>query len=90
MQHLRLPRTGTQARCPARALHRRGPRAKIEKTAQTRFDLGERGEKAAQTIEYLHELAELGIQVARGLADVGSLRPLELMAGHVIPAVDKF
>jgi F420-dependent oxidoreductase-like protein len=65
--------------------------AEIEKTVQTRFDLGEHGEKVEQTIEHLHELAELGIQVAHGgLADVGSLRPLDLMAEQVIPAVDNF
>ena len=63
----------------------------IEKTAQTRFDLGERGEKVNQTIEHLHELAELGIQVAHGtLVGAGSLHPLELMAEQVIPAVAKF
>jgi F420-dependent oxidoreductase-like protein len=63
----------------------------IEKTVQTRFDLGERGERVEQTIEHLHELSELGIQVAHGaLAGVGSLRPLELMAERVIPAAGKF
>ena len=63
----------------------------IEKTAQTRFDLGERGEKVNQTIEHLHELAELGIQVAHGtLVGAGSLHPLELMAEQVIPAISKF
>src|ERR1700722_563781 len=40
--------------------------AEIEKTVQTRFDLGENGERGEQTIEPLHELAELGIQVAHG------------------------
>jgi F420-dependent oxidoreductase-like protein len=65
--------------------------AEIEKTAQTRFDLGERGERVEQTIEHLHQLAELGIQVAHGtLVDVGSLHPLDLMAERIIPAVDKF
>ena len=65
--------------------------AEIEKTAQTRLDLGERGERVEQTIEHLHQLAELGIQVAHGtLVDVGSLHPLDLMAERVIPAVDKF
>jgi hypothetical protein len=65
--------------------------AEIEKTAQTRFDLGKRGERVEQTIEHLHELAELGIQVAHGgLAGVGSPRPLDLMAERVIPAVEKF
>jgi F420-dependent oxidoreductase-like protein len=63
----------------------------IEKTVQTRFDLGEHGEKVSQTIEHLHELAELGIQVAHGtVIGAGSLYPLELMAEQVIPAVSKF
>jgi F420-dependent oxidoreductase-like protein len=63
----------------------------IEKTVQTRFDLGANGENVAQTIEHLHELAELGVQVAHGsVNDVGSRRPLELMGERVIPAVEKF
>jgi hypothetical protein len=63
----------------------------IEKTVQIRFDLGENGERAEQTIEHLHELAELGFTVAHGtLARVETLRPLELMAERVIPAIDKF
>ncbi|MHB8340331.1 MAG: LLM class F420-dependent oxidoreductase [Mycobacteriales bacterium] len=64
------------------------PYQEVEKTAQTRFDLGEKGERVEETIEHLHELAELGIEVAHGgLRGVGSLRPLELMAERVIPAV---
>jgi F420-dependent oxidoreductase-like protein len=60
----------------------------IEKTAQLRFDLGPNGEKVEQTIEHLHELAELGIQVAHGgFKDVETLRPLELMGERVLPAV---
>lgn len=63
----------------------------IEKTVQTRFDLGEHGERVAQTVEHLHELAELGIQVGHGtVIGAGSLRPLELMAEQVIPAVSAF
>jgi F420-dependent oxidoreductase-like protein len=63
----------------------------IEKTVQVRFDLGENGERAERTIEHLHELAELGFEVAHGtLARVGTLRPLDLMAERVIPAVEKF
>jgi F420-dependent oxidoreductase-like protein len=63
----------------------------IEKTVQVRFDLGENGERVAQTIEHLHELAELGFEVAHGSLDgVGTMRPLELMAERVIPAIDKF
>jgi F420-dependent oxidoreductase-like protein len=63
----------------------------IEKTVQVRYDLGENGERVEQTIEHLHELAELGFTVAHGtLARVGTLRPLELMAERVIPALEKF
>ncbi len=60
----------------------------IEKTVQTRFDLGPNGERVEQTIEHLHELAELGIEVAHGtLADVSKPGTLELMGERVIPAV---
>lgn len=63
----------------------------IEKTVQVRYDLGENGERVEQTIEHLHELSELGFEVAHGtLARVGTLRPLDLMAERVIPAVEKF
>jgi F420-dependent oxidoreductase-like protein len=65
--------------------------AAIEKTVQVRYDLGENGERVEQTIEHLHELAELGFTVAHGtLARAGTLRPLELMAERVIPAIEKF
>jgi F420-dependent oxidoreductase-like protein len=60
----------------------------IEKTAQTRFDLGPNGEHVERTIEHLHELADLGIEVAHGtLADVSKPGTLELMGERVIPAV---
>ncbi|HEX5532707.1 MAG TPA: LLM class F420-dependent oxidoreductase [Actinomycetales bacterium] len=60
----------------------------IEKTAQVRFDLGQRGEHVERTIEHLHELAELGIEVAHGtLAGVSRPGTLELMGERVIPAV---
>jgi hypothetical protein len=63
----------------------------IEKTAQTRFDLGSRGEHVEQTIEHLHELAELGIEVAHGtLANVTSPEALDLMGEKVIPAAAAF
>ena len=56
-----------------------------------RFDLGEHGERVEQTIEHLHQLAGLGIQVTHGtLIGAGSLRPLELMAERIIPAVGTF
>ncbi len=63
----------------------------IVKSVQTRFDLGERGERVQQTIDHLAELGELGVQVAHGtVIGAGSLRPLELMAEQVIPAVAGF
>ena len=62
--------------------------ATIEKTVQTRLDLGPKGERVNETIEHLQALAELGIELAHGtLLDVGSLRPLELMAERVLPAL---
>lgn len=61
--------------------------AEIEKTAQVRFDLGPHGERVEQTIEHLHELADLGIEVAHGtLVNVSRPGTLELMAERVIPA----
>ena len=42
-------------------------------------------------LEHLHELSELGFTVAHGsLARVGTLRPLDLTAERVIPAMEKF
>lgn len=65
--------------------------ADIEKTVLTRFDLGEHGERIDQTIAHLHELADLGFQVAHGtLINAGSLRPIELMAERVIPVLETF
>jgi F420-dependent oxidoreductase-like protein len=62
--------------------------ASVEKTVQLRFDLGEHGERVNQTIEHLHELAELGVQVAHGgVIGAATLRPLELMGERVIPAI---
>lgn len=61
--------------------------AEIEKTAQVRFDLGPHGERVEQTIEHLHELADLGIEVVHGtLVNVTRPGTLELMAERVIPA----
>jgi len=62
--------------------------AAIEKTVQTRFDLGPNGERIDETIAHLQALADLGIDVAHGaVLDVGTLRPLELMAERVLPAL---
>lgn len=60
----------------------------IEKTVQTRFDLGPKGERVNETIDHLLSLADLGIELAHGtLIDVGSMRPLEMMAEKVLPAL---
>jgi len=63
----------------------------IEKTAQTRFDLGENGEKVQRTIESLHEVAEMGFTVAHGsLLGVSKNRQFDLFAERIIPALEKF
>jgi len=65
--------------------------AAIEKTANYRFDLGARGENLAKTIDELGALAELGIDVAHGrIHDVQTMRPIELLATEVIPAVESY
>jgi F420-dependent oxidoreductase-like protein len=63
----------------------------IEKTAQTRYDLGENGENVNKTIEQLHQVAELGFsQVHGSLLGVSKPGQLDLLAEKVIPAVAKF
>jgi F420-dependent oxidoreductase-like protein len=63
----------------------------IEKTAQTRYDLGENGENVNRTIEHLHRVAELGFsQVHGSLLRVSQPGQLDLLAERVIPAVEKF
>jgi F420-dependent oxidoreductase-like protein len=63
----------------------------IEKTAQTRYDLGENGENVNQVIEHLHRVAELGFsQVHGSLLRVSKPGQLDLLAERVIPAVAKF
>jgi len=63
----------------------------IEKTAQTRFNLGENGEHVQQTIERLHGLSELGFTVAHGsLIGVSKSRQFDLFAERIIPALDAF
>ena len=63
----------------------------IEKTAQTRFDLGENGENVQRTIEYLHQVAEMGFTVAHGsLLGVSKNRQFDLFAERIIPALEKF
>jgi F420-dependent oxidoreductase-like protein len=63
----------------------------IEKTAQKSYDLGENGENVNQTIEHLHQMAELGFTQAHGsLIGVSKPGQLDLFAEKVIPAVAKF
>jgi alkanesulfonate monooxygenase SsuD/methylene tetrahydromethanopterin reductase-like flavin-dependent oxidoreductase (luciferase family) len=63
----------------------------IEKTGQTRFDLGENGENVQRTIESLHEVAEMGFTVAHGsLLGVSKNRQFDLFAERIIPALEKF
>ncbi len=65
--------------------------AEIEKTAQTRFDLGPNGENVGKTIEDLHRVAELGFTQAHdSLVNASNPRQLDLLAEQVIPAVAKF
>ena len=65
--------------------------AEIEKTAQTRFDLGENGENVQRTIESLHEVAEMGFTVAHGsLLGVSKNRQFDFFAERIIPALEKF
>jgi F420-dependent oxidoreductase-like protein len=63
----------------------------IEKTAQTRFNLGENGENVNQTIENMHALWELGFTVAHGsLIGVSNNRQFDFFAERIIPALEKF
>ena len=60
----------------------------ITKTCYFRFDVGEKGERAGETVDQLGRLAELGFEVAIGaVADVWKVTPLEVIASDVIPAV---
>jgi len=63
----------------------------IEKTAQTRFDLGEDGEYVQRTIEQLHHASELGFTVAHGsLLGVSKARQQDFFLERIIPALEKF
>jgi len=63
----------------------------IEKTAYYRFDVGEKGERTAETIDELGRLSEQGIQTAiGGVAGVSTITPLEVIGNEIIPAVASF
>jgi F420-dependent oxidoreductase-like protein len=63
----------------------------IEKTRQTRFDLGPQGENVPQIIEQLHELSELGFSVAHGsLLNISQPGQLDIFLEQLVPAVARF
>jgi F420-dependent oxidoreductase-like protein len=60
----------------------------IEKTCYFIFDVGERGERAAEVTDQLASLAEMGFGMAIGaVARVWDRTPLEIIGSTVIPAV---
>jgi F420-dependent oxidoreductase-like protein len=60
----------------------------ILKTCYFIFDVGEKGEKAAQVVDQLGQLASMGFQAAIGaVANVWEITPLEIIGTEVIPAV---
>ena len=60
----------------------------IEKTCYFIFDVGEKGEKAAEITDQLGKLAEMGFQAAIGaVANVWGITPLEVIGSKIIPAV---
>ncbi len=60
----------------------------IEKTCYFIFDTGGKGEKAAEIVDQLGSLAEMGFHAAIGaVANVWQVTPLEVIGSQVIPAV---
>ena len=52
------------------------------------FDVGPKGEKAAEVVDQLGSLAEMGFETAIGaVAGVWDIAPLEIIGSQVIPAV---
>ena len=63
----------------------------IEKTVLYNFDLGENGENAERIVADLRGLSELGFTLAHGrVANVSSMRPLEIIGKEIVPAVAQF
>jgi F420-dependent oxidoreductase-like protein len=63
----------------------------ITKTCYFRFDVGSRGERIGELTDQLAALAEMGFEMAIGaVADVWSIRPLEIIGSELIPAVADF
>ena len=60
----------------------------ITKTCYFRFDVGEKGERAAKVTDQLGRLTDLGFDAAIGpVAHAWQVTPLEVIAAEVIPAV---
>ena len=60
----------------------------IEKTCYFIFDVGRGGEKAAEVVDQLGGLAEMGFGTAIGaVANVWDYTPLEVIGREIIPAV---
>jgi F420-dependent oxidoreductase-like protein len=63
----------------------------IEKTAYYAYNIGDKGENTAKTIDELGRLSEQGIQTAiGGVANVSTITPLEVIGNEIIPAVASF
>jgi F420-dependent oxidoreductase-like protein len=63
----------------------------IDKTAYYSYDVGEKGENSAKTIDDLGRLSEQGIQTAIGqVVGVSKITPLEVIGNEIIPAVAGF
>ncbi len=62
--------------------------ARPESPGRKACDVGGKGEKAAQVVDQLGELASLGFQAAIGpVVNVWQVTPLEIIGSEVIPAV---
>jgi len=60
----------------------------IEKTVLYNFDVGEHGENIERIIADLRGLSELGFTLAHGqVANVSSLRPLEIIGKQIVPEI---
>ena len=63
----------------------------IEKTCMFRFDVGDRGENVGQLVEQLRGMSRMGFAMAiGGVKDVWKIKPLEVIAREIIPAVAAF
>jgi alkanesulfonate monooxygenase len=63
----------------------------IEKTVMMPLDPGENGENVDAILEQLRSLAALGVSHAHSrVADVSSLKPLDILGEQVIPEAAKF